>query len=86
MLNPSLSVEPDILATSKPSPISMPLMAPMDIMALEILASSLSNTGSPIPAGILFTIHSIIPPHESISAIFSPKIFSAAFAASESGI
>ena len=51
--------------TSMPSPISTALTAPMDMIAEASLASSLSKTGSPIPAGRPVTQHSITPPEES---------------------
>ena len=54
-------------AAAKPSPISTPFTAPMDMTALARSASSLSKTGSPSPAGMPFTRHSMIPPEESPS-------------------
>ena len=74
------------MATAKPSPISIPLTAPMDIIAFARLASNLSKTGSPTPVGIPATTHSMIPPTESISAIFSLSISPASLAALLSGI
>ena len=77
---------PVLSAAAKPSPISKPLTAPIDITAFARLASSFSNTGSPTPGIIPVTTHSIIPPTESFSCIFSPAYFSTLAAASLSGI
>ena len=44
---------------------STAVTAPMDMIAEASLASSLSKTGSPIPAGRPVTQHSITPPEES---------------------
>ena len=71
ILKSSLFSEPQARATANPSPISTPLTAPIDITAFAKFASSFSNTGSPTPAGIFLTTHSIMPPTESVSAIFS---------------
>lgn len=51
-VKPSLSVEPFMVETAAPSPISTAFTAPMDIMAWASIASSLSNTGSPRPEGM----------------------------------
>ena len=59
--------------TSVPSPISMALTAPIDMMALARHASSFSKTGSPMPAGNPWTIHSTLDPIESFSAIQSER-------------
>ena len=50
--------------TSKPSPISKPFTAPIDIIAFAKFASILSNTGSPNPTGKPVTMHSAMPPAE----------------------
>ena len=61
----SLLILPFVSAALKPSPISKPLTAPMDSIALARLASSFSNTVSPIPTGIPVITHSMMPPEES---------------------
>ena len=86
ILKPSLSVEPVSSVTLKPSPNSIPLMAPIDITAFARFASNLSNTVSPTPAGMPSTKHSIMPPTESISFIFSFNNSAAFVAASLSGM
>ena len=63
--NASLFSEPRLLDTSMPSPISTDFTAPMDITAFAREASSLSKTGSPMPAGSPSTRHSTTPPAES---------------------
>ena len=65
----SLLVEPFAAETAKPSPISKPLTAPMEQMALARLALSFSKTGSPRPTGRPSTAHSIIPPTESFCSM-----------------
>ena len=45
----------------------------MDISAFARHASSLSNTGSPIPTGMPLITHSTLEPMESFSAIQSDK-------------
>ena len=45
------TAEPRMRVASKPAPISTPRTAPTDRMACASSASSLSNTGSPSPAG-----------------------------------
>ncbi len=52
---------------AKPLPISKPLVAGSESIALARSASSRSNTGSPSPAGTPRTRHSITPPTESPS-------------------
>ncbi len=58
----SLCSEPDISAALNPAPNSIPLVAPMERIALARSASSLSKTGSPRPAGTPVTRHSTTPP------------------------
>ena len=84
--NSSLLTEPVLSAAANPSPISKPFTAPIDIIAFAKFASNLSNTVFPTPAGIFFITHSITPPAESCSSIFSCKNNSARAAASASGI
>ena len=69
----SLLILPFVSAALKPSPISKPLTAPMDSIALARLASSFSNTVSPIPTGIPVTTHSMMPPEESWFLIHSSR-------------
>ena len=84
--NASLLVLPVALATSNPSPISKPLTAPIDIIALERFASNLSKTVSPIPGITPLTTHSITPPTESPTRIFDSANSLTLSAASLSGI
>ena len=58
----SLFLRPVDDATSNPAPNSIPLTAPILIIAWERTASALSKTGSPSPAGIPVTEHAITPP------------------------
>ena len=51
MQNASLFSVPFAFAAANPSPISKPLTAPTESTAWASRASSLSKTGSPIPAG-----------------------------------
>ena len=67
MTKESLLVSPVASAATKPSPISNPLTAPIDTIALARFASSFSKTGSPRPTGRPFTMHSTIPPEEFCS-------------------
>ena len=60
----SLLSSPMEFATLKPSPISKPFTAPIDMIAFPRFASNLSNTGSPSPAGRPVITHSHIPPAE----------------------
>lgn len=79
--------KPDLIfAAANPAPISTPFTAPMEKIACPSLASSLSNTGSPMPGIRFLTTHSTTPPTESCSFIFSSSSFCAARAASASGI
>ena len=80
----SLISEPVCVATSKPSPISTPLTAPMFISILARSPSSLSNTGSPSPAGTLTAMVSTIPPTESPSCFLAKISSSISPAASRS--
>ena len=82
----SLFSLPVIFAASKPLPISKPLTAPIESIAFPREASSLSNTGSPIPGIMPSTTHSMIPPIESPSCIFCVAYASTFAAASLSGI
>ena len=82
----SLLSKPVDCATAKPSPISKPFTAPIDIIALPKFASSLSKTGSPRPTGSPVTIHSHIPPAEFLFSIHSLRYSEALAAASASGI
>ena len=77
--------EPTACAAAKPSPISIPLTAPIETSALERLASSFSNTGSPRPAGTPMMRHSITPPEDSFSSIMRSTYSCAIAAASASG-
>ena len=58
----------------------------MDIIAEASLASSLSNTGSPSPAGTLSIMHFTTAPEESLSAETFLRYSAAFSAASLSGI
>ena len=57
-LNGSLFSEPLSLEAPNPAPISTPFTAPNEKSAFPSSASSLSKTGSPIPAGTPLMIHS----------------------------
>lgn len=72
----SLFSLPRLVATAKPEPTSTPLVAGIDIRALQISASSLSKAGSPIASGGFFTLISIIAPIESpsLKRIFSTSL------------
>lgn len=63
----SLCSEPFIWVPEKPLPISKPLVAGMESMALAKLASRRSKTGSPRPGGTLRMRHRMTPPRESPS-------------------
>ena len=64
----SLCSRPVSSVPAKPEPISKPLVAGMESMALARSASSLSKIGSPRPGGQLRMTHSITPPTELPSA------------------
>jgi hypothetical protein len=70
---------------ANPEPISNPLVAGRLSIAFAKSASSLSNTGSPSPAGMPRTTHSITPPTESPSSRICPISDSILFAAATSG-
>ena len=76
--------EPRCFATSNPRPISTPFTAPIFINILARSPSSLSKTGSPIPAGIPMAIVSTMPPTESPSSFFEIIRSSISFAAFKS--
>ena len=67
VLNGSLWDRPVRRVPLKPLPISNPLAAGRDSIAPARAASSLSNTGSPRPAGTPRQTHSTTPPRESPS-------------------
>mmetsp|Transcript_46866 Transcript_46866/g.111599 ORF Transcript_46866/g.111599 Transcript_46866/m.111599 type:complete len:314 (+) Transcript_46866:301-1242(+) len=78
--NMSLWTEPRMRVPSKPEPIAKPFVAGIDIIACASFASSLSNTGSPIPIGQLRITTLTTPPMESSSArasLMQSVIFSA---------
>ena len=54
---------------ANPDPISNPLVAGMESMALASWASILSNTGSPRPTGTLRQTQVMMPPRESLSVL-----------------
>ena len=64
MTKGSLCSRPVSWVPAKPEPISKPLVAGIESMALARSASSLSKIGSPRPAGQLRMTHSITPPTE----------------------
>ena len=65
--NWSLCSRPVMSAAAKPDPISKPFDAGNDIVAFARSASSLSNTGSPQPAGTPRATQVTTPPSESPS-------------------
>ncbi len=73
MAKPSLLAEPVAEATAHPSPISMALTAPILIIATARRASSLSKTGSPMPAGTPEMAHLTVEPMESFADMVSCK-------------
>ena len=75
----SLDCEPRILESSKPLPNSMPFIAGTPKTAFAITPSTPSNIGSPMPASIPLTAHSIVPPilsWASLADSTSARIFS----------
>ncbi|HSW02794.1 MAG TPA: hypothetical protein VLI39_21700 [Sedimentisphaerales bacterium] len=70
--------------TANPAPTSTPLTAPIPSIRPSS-ASSLSNTGSPRPAGAPSTITSTTPPAESPCRQIALQASSIAWAASMSG-
>ena len=82
----SLLIDPFVMETAVPSPISNAFTAPMDRMAFARFASSFSNTGSPMPAGMFFTEHATTPPAESRFSIHVRRYAAAFSDASLSGI
>ena len=72
-------------AEAKPAPISKPRTAPTLISACASSASSLSNTGSPSPAGTPSAITSTRPPTESPASFASAIARSIRTAAAGSG-
>ena len=81
----SLFSLPRITAALCPAPISRPLTAPIENIALARSASSLSNTGWPIPAGIPVTLQVTVDPIESCS-FRTLDTSSSHFSKSETGI
>ncbi|MEZ5374355.1 MAG: hypothetical protein R2704_16840 [Microthrixaceae bacterium] len=63
--NGSLWVLPVIVVPAKPEPTSNPLAAGSDMHAAASVASSLSNTGSPSPAGTPRAMQVTTPPRLS---------------------
>ena len=86
IIKASLFVSPVAFAASKPSPISKPFTAPIDIIAFARLASIFSNTGSPSPTGRPVMTHSHTPPEELRDLRHSSRYSEAFSAASASGI
>ena len=74
MTKASFAEEPSILPSSKPLPNSMPLTAPIANIACESMPSTLSNIGSPTPAGKPTIAVCVIPPTLSRFA-FASSIF-----------
>ena len=72
----SLASDPFWVTTSKPAPISTPFTALIDIIPWASIASSLSNTGSPIPIGIFLPIIVTLAPIESPDFLMLIKYFS----------
>mmetsp|Transcript_6484 Transcript_6484/g.19173 ORF Transcript_6484/g.19173 Transcript_6484/m.19173 type:complete len:283 (-) Transcript_6484:384-1232(-) len=64
--NSSLCSLPVMVVDENPLPISKPLVAGRDIMALASSASSLSKTGDPKPQGQFLTTQVTVPPHDSL--------------------
>ena len=82
--NGSLFSEPFLLAAEKPEPNSTPLTAGIAKRALASSPSSVSNIGSPRPAGRLRAIPSIMPPRLSPSFLASSMALAISSAASGS--
>ena len=61
-LNGSLHSLPRISAAAKPAPNSTPLIPPRENTACDIMLSTLSNHGSPSPAGVPQMSVSVTPP------------------------
>mmetsp|Transcript_6151 Transcript_6151/g.18635 ORF Transcript_6151/g.18635 Transcript_6151/m.18635 type:complete len:250 (-) Transcript_6151:424-1173(-) len=75
VMNSSLCSLPAIRVEANPLPISNPLVAGRDIMALASSASSLSKTGEPSPQGQFLTTQVTVPPHESLCLLMSSMAF-----------
>ena len=82
-MNASLFSLPRVFATAKPAPYSKPSTAGSDNSALPRSAFSLSNTGSPSPAGTPVATSSHTPPTESRS--FRTASMSSSIRAAASG-
>ena len=76
---------PKVFTQLKPSPYSKPFTAFMPSIALPNCACSLSNSGSPSPAGQPFITHVMIPPTVLPSALTLAMRFSISLALSLSG-